>query len=70
MNTHIYPNGDTYKGKLVNNKRTGSGLYTYARKNSKYSGYFQNDKKNGMGTYLYKDGEIYLGGFKNDLKGE
>lgn len=68
MHTHTYPNGDTYQGLLVKNKRTSHGIYKYAKSGSKYSGFYENGLKNGYGTFLIKEGELYLGSFKNDLK--
>ena len=52
-----YSNGDKYKGRFLNNKRSGQGTYTWKEDGARYTGAWTNDKMNGNGTYYYSDEE-------------
>jgi len=61
-----YSDGTTYKGKLLDNKKNGYGIFT--TNTFTYKGEFVNDEKNGYGKGVYSDGRIYEGDWKNGLK--
>ena len=48
--------------------RHGKGILYYNDGEIKYDGDFFNDKYEGNGKYIYKNGDYYIGQFKNDLK--
>ena len=56
-----YPNGDTYEGMWVNNKKEGEGILTYNNDRYTYIGTFKNDLFNGWGTLYIIGGEKYEG---------
>eukprot|EP01119_Soliformovum_irregulare_P024948 TRINITY_DN9083_c0_g1_i1.p1 TRINITY_DN9083_c0_g1~~TRINITY_DN9083_c0_g1_i1.p1 ORF type:complete len:738 (-),score=215.19 TRINITY_DN9083_c0_g1_i1:14-1966(-) len=56
-----------YTGELQNNKvRDGYGLMEYFT-GEKYEGFWKDDKWNGEGKYYWKNGDTYVGNFK-DMK--
>jgi len=61
-----YSDGSTYKGKLLDNKKNGYGIFT--TNTFTYKGEFINDEMNGYGKAVYLDGSIYEGDWKNGLK--
>lgn len=44
------------------------GKFTYKNTGDVYDGDWIEDKKEGDGRYEYKEGDVYVGRFKNDLK--
>ncbi|MDR1590815.1 MAG: GYF domain-containing protein [Puniceicoccales bacterium] len=67
--TITYPNGDTYKGDIVNGRKEGTGAYTW-ESGAVYSGEWKNDKMNGRGTYFYlgtNDPVKLRGSFANNV---
>ena len=43
----------------------GKGIMYYSNGNIKYDGEFINDKLEVKGTYIFKNGEFYIGEWKN-----
>ena len=59
-----YPDGATYKGDWLNNKRHGYGFWMRPD-GTRYEGEWANDKPNGRGTLISKDGRKYSGEWLN-----
>ncbi|MEG2789581.1 MAG: hypothetical protein RR942_17360 [Romboutsia sp.] len=67
---HTFFNGDTYIGKLIDDKMEGKGIYIFNQENQvnlQYIGNFQNDMKDGNGMCELPNGCIYTGQWKYDL---
>ena len=62
-----YPDGSTYEGSVVLLRRHGRGTLMDAATHAVYVGEFYEDRKEGRGRLMKADGEVYEGGFKNDL---
>ena len=58
------PNGDRYKGDVVDGVLNGTGTYIWAD-GDRYEGEFANDLPNGEGRYLWSDGRRYTGEFSD-----
>jgi len=54
-----------YVGELVNQKRHGYGIYTYANSFFRYEGEWKNGVKHGYGKLMMADGSYYEGQFEN-----
>ena len=65
ISTQTYPNGATYKGALLNNKKHGFGTLTFPAGHV-YTGMFQNSMRHGAGTLRHKDGSVYEGEWLKD----
>jgi hypothetical protein len=67
----LYKNGQTYEGSMVNGLRVGSGLHTFTENDvlnrTTYDGEWKEDERSGNGTLMLKDGEKYVGEFRNGL---
>lgn len=67
-----YENGDYYKGNLVNNIRSGSGIYHWEKGEGafdpEYKGNWENDMMNGDGIYFYTGIPLFYNE-NNSLKG-
>ena len=61
-------NGECYYGGLENNIKNGKGILYYANGAIKYDGFFINDKFEGYGKYIDKNGQYFIGEWKNDLR--
>ena len=55
-----YPDGGSYSGEWVNDKRTGYGVEAYAS-NSTYSGQWLDDERHGFAEYKLVNGDVYRG---------
>ena len=55
--------GDTYIGKLKNDKPHGLGVVIYADGDN-YTGNFENGVPEGKGKMAYADGDVFIGQFK------
>ena len=55
-----------YVGEVANGKANGQGTYTAAKTGTIYSGQFVNDTFSGQGTMLWKNGDKFVGIWKND----
>lgn len=67
---HTFFNGDTYIGKLVDDKMEGKGIYIFSQENKEsleYIGNFKNDMKDGNGMCELPNGCTYVGQWKSDL---
>jgi hypothetical protein len=62
-----YDNGDIFRGKINENKKTGEMIF---KNGDKYIGNFLNDLFHGEGTLQYKNGNIYVGTFINGWRKE
>ncbi len=58
---------ERYEGEWRNGKREGRGVEYYSDGEKKYVGNFLNGKFHGNGTYFFKNGDKYVGKFKNGL---
>jgi hypothetical protein len=66
----VWPNGDIYVGDFVEDRREGSGTYTFGRgpwEGERYEGSFLNERRHGTGTYRYRTGDVYTGPWANDV---
>jgi hypothetical protein len=60
---HIeYESGNKYDGEVMNGKRHGRGVFTWAN-GDKYEGDFVEGKRTGRGVYIWKNGDKYEGEF-------
>jgi hypothetical protein len=74
-NSITFQNGDIYSGNICNNAITGQGTMTYKKQEMTYSGQeqgiytgqFVNGQKTGYGIHVWLNGNIYRGGWNNDL---
>lgn len=57
---YAWPNGDSYNGEWLDDKRHGKGIDTYAS-GHRYTGEFADGQRHGQGTYTFPDGESYVG---------
>ncbi|AUN13979.1 MORN repeat-containing protein [[Clostridium] sordellii] len=67
---HTFYNGDTYIGKLVDEKMNGKGIYIFhqdKKEDLEYIGSFKDDMKDGHGMCELPNGCIYIGEWKCDL---
>ena len=53
---YLWPNGDSYNGEWLDDKRHGKGIDTYAS-GHRYTGEFADGQRHGQGTYTFPDGE-------------
>ncbi len=51
----FYINEGDYFGRWKNVKKTGEGVYNYAKTKDLYSGSWFNGKKHGNGTYIFDE---------------
>jgi hypothetical protein len=63
--TKTWPNGDSYRGELLNDKPHGSGTMQYAN-GMTYVGDWVNGTKQGRGVWTNRSGDRYEGEWKND----
>ncbi len=61
------PNGNTYKGQYLNNKKHGFGRFEWSSGRF-YEGEFSDDVRSGFGQYFYMNGNVYSGNFLNDKR--
>jgi len=59
--TTTYPDGSTYTGQIVDDKRHGHGLWQ--SRNGWYNGQWLNDMQHGQGRQTWSDGRAYEGQF-------
>ena len=66
---HVYLNGNSYEGNIVNGHYEGYGVYVH-KGGSVYEGFWHDDKCEGYGVYFHKnkpwEGDIYEGEYKDD----
>ena len=62
---YTYPNGDTYDGDWVNNKKHGVGTYLYSTSQVKYQGTWEEGKMDGTGEQVFANYK-YKGHFIKD----
>lgn len=62
-----YPNGDIYRGELVNGQRHGKGEYIFACGGC-CKGEWVNDKMNGEGILVFQNNDRYEGQFRDGKK--
>ncbi|WP_165372154.1 M48 family metalloprotease [Emticicia agri] len=58
---------ERYEGEWKNGKRDGRGVEYYADGEKKYVGNFENGKYQGNGTYYFKNGDKYVGRYRNGM---
>ena len=58
---------NTYNGQMIDGKRDGRGVITFANGNS-FEGDFKNDKIVGNGVFRWANGDVYTGSFKDDKR--
>jgi hypothetical protein len=63
-----YANGDSYYGQLSNGKRSGFGTYYFKNTGNMYEGYFVDDLRHGSGKFTFKNGNYFIGNYKNDKR--
>lgn len=63
-----FPNGDEFTGLYKNGKFHGEGILENKRLSYKYEGDFKAGIKEGSGTERYKNGTIYVGEFKRNMR--
>jgi hypothetical protein len=56
------PNGDRYEGDVLDNQRSGKGIYHFAN-GDRYEGQFANDQFMGRGVMNFANGDRYEGDF-------
>lgn len=61
-----FDNGDSYTGALVDGKRQGYGVYSYAN-GMRYEGSWVNDDFGGQGTLFFPDGSVLSADWVNGL---
>lgn len=64
-----WPNGDRYVGTFVEDRKEGTGIYTWGRgpwQGERYEGAYLNDRRHGFGTYRWPSGDVYAGPWKDD----
>jgi hypothetical protein len=62
--TFEWPNGDVYRGDMVDGIMHGNGVYTYGQKpGQKYEGEFVNGLKEGKGKLTFANGNVFEGNF-------
>ena len=71
--TLTYKNGDIYLGEFENGEKNGFGLLIFAEDDEDeaqltFRGIFENDQRQGNGTMIWKNGEKYVGNWKNDQR--
>ena len=65
---YTYPNGDVYAGSWIQNKFDGRGYYIFGR-GDRYEGQLKANNKHGVGTYYFaKNGNVYKGEWKDNLR--
>ncbi len=67
--TKRWANGDRYEGEFVEDRKEGSGLYTFGRgpwAGERYEGGFLNDRRHGYGVYRWASGDVYAGPWEAD----
>jgi hypothetical protein len=63
-----FPSGNKYCGQFFNDLRKGYGEFYYFESEECYVGYWENNVREGRGEYRFKDGSIFRGIFKKDVK--
>lgn len=65
-----WPDGDRYDGEFADDRRHGTGDYTWSptgpRSGERYVGSYRNDLRHGDGTYLWGSGDVYSGPWRDD----
>ena len=59
---------DKYEGEFENNAINGKGIYIWKKEGNYFKGSFINGQMNGMGMFVWKDGNKYIGYYKNNIK--
>lgn len=54
----IYEDNSHYMGEVIDERRTGKGLYVYSN-GDVYAGDWKDDKFDGKGIYIFSNGERY-----------
>lgn len=62
-----WPDGTTYVGHVLENTRTGLGIYI-TKMRDVYKGEFKDNKFHGKGEIVYNNGSRYIGDFVNGLR--
>ena len=65
----IYENGDSFKGRLVGDKKHGRGIYTFAT-GTQVKGKWKHDKRHGNFEISFPDGRILKAKWINDVAEE
>ncbi len=60
--------GKIYSGEMLDGQPHGKGEILYQRFFDRYVGEFVDGKRSGEGTYYYWSGEVYKGGWKDNLQ--
>lgn len=63
----VFPNGDVYKGEIVNEVPLGPGTMFYYGSGTICEGYFAHGKVEGKGRLLFRSGLSYEGAFINGM---
>ena len=67
IKTIHYSNGDKFMGDILNGKKHGRGIYTWAN-GSEYNGEWYDDRQQGHGSFTYTTGSKYVGEFARGMK--
>ena len=65
--TILLPDGQSYEGDIVGDKRNGQGSCTWLN-GEKYTGEWVDDMRNGQGTHIWPNGQTYTGAWVNDKR--
>lgn len=60
-----YRNGNIYEGQWLAGKKSGKGLYFWAKDTVQYRGNWLNNQMHGIGQMRFKDGVTFLGQWEN-----
>lgn len=67
LKTYDYGDKGVYEGELVDNKRNGTGTYTWAN-GTKYIGGWKDDLFHGQSVYTFSDGDCFIGNWEDGKK--
>jgi MORN repeat len=65
-----WPNGDSYEGEFVEDRKEGYGAYTWGTApwtGERYEGEFASDRRQGFGVYRWPSGDAYTGPWESDV---